>query len=56
MKAGKRKDSIFFITQTVSFCLATKIRSLSAADVHCDFFQRAAEATTKRDNIKEDIQ
>jgi OOP family OmpA-OmpF porin len=47
MKAGKRKDRLFFITEAVSFCLASKIRSLSTGDVHSDFFPKSRSGSSK---------
>jgi hypothetical protein len=56
MKAGKREDMLFFIIQTVSLLPSYKDSFFGHRDIPYSLFQKAGDATVKRNNIKEDIQ
>jgi len=56
MRAGKREDRLFFIIQAVSFLPRCNTLFFGHRDIPYGFFKIAIEVTTKRNNIKEDIQ
>jgi hypothetical protein len=56
VKAGKREDRLFFITQPVSLLPLYNASFFWHRDIPDGFFQRAVKATAKRNIIKEDVQ